>query len=114
MRPSTRCRWTHINSKELRRQSGGRLLSQLAKACSADEQSPRRASKERLGSGTVFEMAERRAIDGPVLLGVDVGTQSIRVLAFSVDGRLLASASRPTPSRPWGEGVDYDPDALFA
>jgi xylulokinase len=59
-------------------------------------------------------MAERRAIDGPVLLGVDVGTQSIRVLAFSVDGRLLASASRPTPSRPWGEGVDYDPDALFA
>jgi xylulokinase len=54
-------------------------------------------------------------IDGPVLLGVDVGTQSIRVLAFSVGGRLLASASRPTPSRSWGEsGVDYDPDALVA
>ncbi len=60
-------------------------------------------------------MAERSATDGPVLLGVDVGTQSIRVLAFTADGRHLATASRPTPSRPWGEsGVDYDPDALFA
>ena len=60
-------------------------------------------------------MAERSAIDGPVLLGVDVGTQSIRALAFAATGEHLATASRPTPSRPWGEGgADYDPDELFA
>lgn len=60
-------------------------------------------------------MAERRMIDGPVLLGVDVGTQSIRVLAFTARGDHLATASRPTPSRPRGEsGADYDPDELFA
>ncbi|HLH51891.1 MAG TPA: FGGY family carbohydrate kinase, partial [Roseiarcus sp.] len=59
-------------------------------------------------------MAERRTIDGPVLLGVDVGTQSIRVLAFTAGGEHVATASRPTPSRPRGEsGVDYDPDELF-
>lgn len=53
-------------------------------------------------------------IDPPVLLGVDLGTQSTRVLAFDVRGRLLVTARRPTPSRIGDGTAEYDPDLLWA
>jgi xylulokinase len=60
-------------------------------------------------------MTRRSSIQSPILVGVDVGTQSIRVLAFAADGEHLATASRPTPSRGRGDGgADHDPDELFA
>jgi xylulokinase len=52
-------------------------------------------------------------IDSPILFGVDVGTQSIRCLAFAADGALLHMASRPTPTIRRQDGADHDPDLLF-
>jgi len=53
--------------------------------------------------------------DSPCLIGIDVGTQSIRTLAFDPRGRKLAQAARPTPVRVLDGGRgEYDPDALFA
>src|SRR5579872_839257 len=54
------------------------------------------------------------SIDSPILLGIDVGTQSIRVLAFAADGDLLHTASRPTPNSHADGGANHDPDELFA
>ncbi len=50
-----------------------------------------------------------------VLVGVDVGTSSIKVGAFGLDGRLIALARRPTPTTRSSSGfVDHDPEALWA
>ena len=49
------------------------------------------------------------------IVGIDVGSQSIRALAFNAAGAKLASAALPTPAtaRPNGQ-VDYDPATIFA
>src|SRR5437667_11698853 len=53
--------------------------------------------------------------DPPLLIGIDVGTQSIRASAFDARGRKIAQAARPTPVRVLDGGRgEYDPDALFA
>src|SRR5215468_2109202 len=53
--------------------------------------------------------------DSPLLIGIDVGTQSIRTLAFDARGRKVAQAARPTPVRTLEGGRgEYDPDSLFA
>jgi xylulokinase len=58
-------------------------------------------------------MAER--FEAPFLIGIDVGTQSIRTIAFDVRGRKVAQAYRPTPAHTLDGGRgEYDPDALFA
>jgi xylulokinase len=51
----------------------------------------------------------------PCLIGIDVGSQSIRAIAFDVGGAKLLAAARPTPfaSSAPGRG-EYDPDTLFA
>lgn len=50
----------------------------------------------------------------PLVLGIDAGTQSIRVIAFDVRGNEVAAARRPTPARMIdGRSGDYDPDVLF-
>ena len=54
-----------------------------------------------------------KATDGPVLVGVDVGTSSVRVIAFDARGRRLAAAAQPTPVRIVATGGEYDPDAIF-
>ncbi|HXW20407.1 MAG TPA: FGGY family carbohydrate kinase [Roseiarcus sp.] len=60
-------------------------------------------------------MIWRAVLDPPALLGVDLGTQTVRAVAFDRRGRRLAAAGRPTPSvRRGEESADYDPDALFA
>jgi xylulokinase len=51
----------------------------------------------------------------PALIGIDVGTQSIRTVAFDARGRKLAQAARATPVRMLDGGRgEYDPDNLFA
>ena len=51
----------------------------------------------------------------PALIGVDLGTQTTRAVAFDRRGRRLAAASRPTTSIKRSEtSADYDPDALLA
>jgi xylulokinase len=51
----------------------------------------------------------------PFLIGVDVGTQSIRALAFDVRGNQVAQARRATPeSHTAPDRSEYDPEALFA
>lgn len=49
-----------------------------------------------------------------VLVGVDVGTTSIKALAVTAGGEVLASASRPTPWRHAGPNADADPGELAA
>ncbi len=49
-----------------------------------------------------------------VLVGVDVGTTSIKALAVSLRGDVLAQASRPTPWRHDGPLADADPRDLAA
>jgi xylulokinase len=57
----------------------------------------------------------RGSLEPPVLLGVDLGTRTTRVVAFDRGGRRLALASRPTLSEWRGEdSADYDPDTLYA
>lgn len=51
--------------------------------------------------------------DGPALVGIDAGTQSIRAIAFDLAGRRLASAARPTPITRVGQGGEHDPDEIF-
>src|SRR4029453_17885712 len=52
--------------------------------------------------------------DAPCLIGIDVGTQSIRTSAFDARGRKIAQTSRPTPLRVLDGGRgEYDPDILF-
>ncbi|HWT30678.1 MAG TPA: FGGY family carbohydrate kinase, partial [Propylenella sp.] len=67
-------------------------------------------------------MVQDRALPGesavragdPILIGVDVGTSSVRAVAFGASGRRIASDSRPTPARPAETGGEYDPDDIFA
>ena len=60
-------------------------------------------------------MSQATPVEPPVLLGVDLGTQTTRVVAFDRRGRRLVAASRPTISHRRGdEGADYHPDELFA
>lgn len=47
-----------------------------------------------------------------ILVGVDVGTTSVKALAVSLRGDVLASASRPTPWRHNGPEADADPREL--
>jgi xylulokinase len=57
---------------------------------------------------------DRSGIEPPALLGIDLGTQTTRVLAFDVRGQHLCTASRPTPVDSQGEGrAEYDPEALW-
>ena len=50
----------------------------------------------------------------PFLIGIDVGTQSVRALAFDTLGNQVAVARRPTPEkRIPPDGREYDPDAIF-
>ncbi len=51
----------------------------------------------------------------PFLIGIDVGTQTVRALAFDGHGNQAAEARRPTPvTRIPPDGCEYDPDAIFA
>lgn len=47
-----------------------------------------------------------------VLVGVDVGTTSIKAIAVGLDGQVLSLASTPTPWRHVGPLADADPGAL--
>lgn len=51
-------------------------------------------------------------MDRQVLVGVDVGTTSIKALAVTVDGEVVGSASAPTPWRHEGPWADADADDL--
>jgi xylulokinase len=51
----------------------------------------------------------------PILIGADVGTTNIKVVAFDGSGRAVESASSPTPTRYPGPGrADHDPEELWA
>ena len=51
----------------------------------------------------------------PILIGADVGTTNIKVVAFDRRGRSVESASSPTPTRYPGPGrADHDPEELWA
>jgi len=51
--------------------------------------------------------------DAPAIIGVDVGTTSVKAVAFDPAGRKLASAARPTPMTRVATGGEYDPDTIF-
>ncbi len=52
--------------------------------------------------------------EGPFLIGIDLGTQSVRALLVDGRGRTLSVASRPTPARSLGDGrAEYDPGRLW-
>ncbi|MCB1501667.1 MAG: hypothetical protein KDK07_18095 [Bauldia sp.] len=55
-----------------------------------------------------------RAEDGPAIVGVDIGTSSIKAVAFDRAGRKLATASRPTPLTRTATGGEHYPDTIFA
>jgi sugar (pentulose or hexulose) kinase len=48
-----------------------------------------------------------------ILLGLDVGTSSVKAAAFDEDGRELAHGRAPTPWRSVPTGAELDPDALL-
>ncbi|MCB1489301.1 MAG: hypothetical protein KDJ88_17820, partial [Bauldia sp.] len=50
----------------------------------------------------------------PVLLGIDLGTTSIRAIAFDRRGRKVATAARPTPMNVVETGGEYDPEQIWA
>ncbi len=51
---------------------------------------------------------------GPFLIGIDLGTQSIRALLADSRGRTVACAARATPAIHIGAGqAEYDPEALW-
>ena len=53
--------------------------------------------------------------DEPILIGADVGTTNIKVVAFDRSGRALESASSPTPTRYPGPGrAEHDPEELWS
>ncbi|MBN8995467.1 MAG: hypothetical protein J0H94_09580 [Rhizobiales bacterium] len=52
--------------------------------------------------------------NGPAIIGIDAGTQSIRAIAFDLTGRRLASAARATPIERIGRGGEHDPNEIFA
>ena len=48
------------------------------------------------------------------IIGIDIGSQSVRAIAFSPGGERLFSVSRPTPTVTLKDHeVDYDPDGIF-
>ncbi len=50
----------------------------------------------------------------PFLIGIDLGTQSIRALLADARGRTVACASRPTPAIHLADGqAEYDPEAIW-
>jgi xylulokinase len=50
-----------------------------------------------------------------LLLGVDVGTTNCKAILFDLEGRPVAQASAPTPTRrPQPNWAEYDPRALWA
>src|SRR5215212_738671 len=50
----------------------------------------------------------------PILIGADVGTTNIKVVAFDRSGRALQGASSPTPTHyPMPGRAHYDPDELW-
>ena len=51
--------------------------------------------------------------DAPVVIGVDIGSTSIKAIAFDIHGRKVAAASRPTPMIRTETGGEYHPDAIF-
>jgi xylulokinase len=52
--------------------------------------------------------------DRPLLCGIDAGTSRIRAVVFDTDGRLVAEAAEPTPTRRLGPGqAEHDPEALW-
>lgn len=53
-------------------------------------------------------------MNGPAIVGIDAGTQSIRAIAFDLRGRRIASAARPTPITRVGRGGEHDPNEIFA
>lgn len=51
----------------------------------------------------------------PALLGLDIGTTGIKAAAFDLQGRELAKAIEPTPTRRHHNGhADHEPEALWA
>ncbi len=51
----------------------------------------------------------------PFLIGVDIGSRSVRTLAFDVAGHQVAQARRPTPQRRLPDDrCEYDPARLFS
>ena len=51
----------------------------------------------------------------PLLIGADIGTTSIKALAFEASGRAVARASCPTPThRPRPDRAHHDPEELWA
>ena len=56
---------------------------------------------------------EARGADGPAIVGVDIGSSSIKAVAFDAGGRKLAAASRPTPMARMATGGEYDADTVF-
>lgn len=52
--------------------------------------------------------------DGPLLIGVDVGTGRVRSLIFDIAGQVVAQAATPTPVNSVGHGwSEHDPQALW-
>ncbi len=50
-----------------------------------------------------------------LIIGIDVGTQSVRALLANRDGRTLACIRRSTPTRNIGDySAEYDPDSLWS
>ena len=58
-------------------------------------------------------MIEGGGFEPPIVVGLDLGTQSTRCLAFDGRGRHLVTASRPTPMRRLADGGEYDPQLLW-
>ena len=56
----------------------------------------------------------QHSTEPPFVVGIDLGTQSIRAIAFDARGRKAAEARRATPMQDVGEGhSEYDPEAIF-
>ncbi|WP_421724809.1 FGGY-family carbohydrate kinase [Bauldia sp.] len=51
--------------------------------------------------------------DGQALIGIDMGTTSLRAIAFDARGRKLAVGSRPTPMDATDTGGTFDPDRIW-
>ncbi len=50
----------------------------------------------------------------PFLIGIDIGTQSVRALVFDAHGNQVAQARRPTPEKRIApDRLEYDPEAMF-
>ncbi len=52
--------------------------------------------------------------DDAVIIGIDVGTTSVRAIAFDARGRRVAAGTRPTPVRRSTSGGEFDPEAIYA